>query len=263
MAPFFTASTFVVIGTDRDRKLSEVTLPINKVERRDRHHRQDRATNRAAAGGASRGCSDRVRMPLCSWLHRVELPCAGFASLRWPLPCWLCCLSRSEAIERRRSFPAECSMESFNVGQVREAPHTGRTPFRARDQAPKRRRKARRMAPGRARQPLRQVRMARPRRLFSQASIHALPATGFSPLRTHQVGIASRRREPLRRLIWAASTAWWARHQTATARRIQSCWAATAFTTPRPAVTAWPSIPPLKHARGPRKSSPAKCAKTG
>ena len=52
MAPFFTASPFVVIGTDRDRKLSEVTLPINKVERRDRYRRQDRATNRSAAGGA-------------------------------------------------------------------------------------------------------------------------------------------------------------------------------------------------------------------
>lgn len=183
-------------------------------------------------------------MPLCSRLHRVEFPCAGFASLFWPLPYWPCCLSPSAATEQRRSFPAGCSMENFNAGQLREAPHMARTPLRTRHRGPKRRRKARRMAPCRARHPLRQVRMARPRRLFSQASIRALPATGFSPLRTHQAGIASRQRERPRRLIWAASTVWWARRRTATARRIQSCSAATAFTTPRPAVTGSPLMPP-------------------
>jgi hypothetical protein len=39
------------------------------------------AQRRSPGWRRSRGCSAPVPMPLCSWLHRVEFPCAGFASL--------------------------------------------------------------------------------------------------------------------------------------------------------------------------------------
>jgi hypothetical protein len=73
--------------------------------------------------------------------------------------------------------------------------------------------------------------------------------------------IASRRGERLR-LTRPANTEWWARRPTtATARRIQNCWAAIAFITARRVGADSPPTPSLNLAKEPTRSSLAKRVK--
>src|SRR6478672_8522674 len=166
-------------------------------------------------------------------------------------------------------------MESSNARRLQAEWRMARMPLRgsiARD--PTSRLKARRTAVGKARQaprhgwmapamPARAAKMEarKNRKRLTLASIHALPATGFSRSRP-RLAIASRRGERPRQLRRAANTAWWARLLTATARRIQNYWEATAFITARLVVTGWPLISRLNLARERTKSSHAKCVKT-
>jgi hypothetical protein len=76
------------------------------------------------------------------------------------------------------------------------------------------------------------------------------------------MAIVSRQTERLRQFRRAASMAWSGRRPTATARRTQNCWAATACTTPR-CVTAGSQLTQiLKLVPVPRKSLLARCART-